>query len=92
MRPRILIAWIVAAVLGLALAAGITLAAGQLSSQQIGLSGEPLSAGEELVPRRAPAPKAAKPGAASTPTGTQPAPRRSPRESRERGEGADGDD
>ena len=51
MTARTVVAWIVAAVLGLALAAGITLAASQLSSQRIGLSGEPLSAGDELVPR-----------------------------------------
>ncbi len=51
MTARTVLAWVVAAVLGLALAAGITLAASQLSSQRIGLSGEPLSAGDELVPR-----------------------------------------
>jgi hypothetical protein len=51
MTARTVVAWIVAAVLGLALAAGTTLAASQLSSQQIGLSGEPLSAGDRLVPR-----------------------------------------
>lgn len=62
MRPRVLVAWIVVAVLGLALAAGLTLAASQLSSQQIGISGEPLSAGNELVPRQAPAPAPTRPG------------------------------
>ena len=51
MTVRTMITWIVAAVLGLALAAGITLAASQLSSQRVGLSGEPLSAGDRLVPR-----------------------------------------
>jgi hypothetical protein len=60
MRPLILV-WIVLDVLGLALAAGITLAASQLSSQQIGLSGEPPSAGDELVPRQAPARTPVKP-------------------------------
>jgi hypothetical protein len=54
MTARTVIAWVVAAVLGLALAAGITLSASQLSSQRIGLSGEPLSAGDELVPRAQP--------------------------------------
>lgn len=56
MRARTVIAWVVAAVLGLALAAGITLAASQLSSQRVGLSGEPLSAGDQLVPRAQPRP------------------------------------
>lgn len=51
MTVRTMTVWIVAAVLGLALAAGITLAASQLSSQRVGLSGEPLSAGDRLVPR-----------------------------------------
>ncbi|HEU4702945.1 MAG TPA: hypothetical protein VFS37_10725, partial [Conexibacter sp.] len=36
---------------GLALAAGITYAATQLSSQRIGLLAEPPSAGEELAPK-----------------------------------------
>jgi hypothetical protein len=78
---RVAIAWVVAAVVGLALAAGITLAASQLSSQRIGLSGEPLSAGAELVPRTTPQPSARKP-----------APHRDPDESEERGEAPDGDD
>jgi hypothetical protein len=79
---RTLIAWIVAAVLGLALAAGITLAASQLSSQHIGLSGEPLSAGDELVPKTRPAPTSTNDAAE----------RRDPHESAERGEEPDGDD
>jgi hypothetical protein len=56
MRARIVIAWIVAAVIGLALAAAITMAASQLSSQRIGLSGEPPSSGDVLVPRVRPGP------------------------------------
>ena len=56
MTARTIVAWVVAAVLGLVLAAGITLAAGQLSSQRVGLSGEPLSAGDRLVPRGRPQP------------------------------------
>ena len=56
MRARIVIAWIVAAVIGLALAAAITMAASQLSSQRIGLSGEPPSSGDVLVPRERPSP------------------------------------
>ena len=61
MTVRTMIVWIVAAVLGLALAAGITLAASQLSSQRVGLSGEPLSAGDRLVPRARPRPPQARP-------------------------------
>jgi hypothetical protein len=56
MRARIVVAWIVAAVIGLVLAAGITMAASQLSSQRIGLSGEPPSSGDVLVPRARPGP------------------------------------
>jgi hypothetical protein len=61
MTVRTMIVWIVAAVLGLALAAGITLAASQLSSQRVGLSGEPLSAGDRLVPRARPRPTQPRP-------------------------------
>jgi hypothetical protein len=86
MRPRILVAWIVAAVLGLALAAGITLVASQLSRQQIGLSGEPPSAGAELVPREPRAPVAAEPRDDATRTATHPAQRQ------DDGEAPDGDD
>ena len=82
MTRRTMVAWLVAAVLGLALAAGITLAASQLSSQHIGLSGEPLSAGDELVPK-----SAAKPQAAND-SGE----RHDPHEAAERGEEPDGDD
>jgi hypothetical protein len=51
MRVRTLLAWIAVGLVGLALAAGVTYAATQLSSQRIGLSAEPPSAGEELAPR-----------------------------------------
>jgi hypothetical protein len=50
MRARTLLAWIAVGLVGLALAAGVTYAATQLSSQRIGLSAEPPSAGEELAP------------------------------------------
>lgn len=53
MRTRSLLAWIAVGLAGLALAAGVTYAATQLSSQRIGLSAEPPSAGEELVPKAA---------------------------------------
>ena len=67
MTARTVIAWVVAAVLGLALAAGITLAASQLSSQRVGLSGEPLSAGDQLVPRAQPRPTQRRPSHPSRP-------------------------
>src|SRR3954471_12680928 len=49
MSRRSLALWIVAAIAGLLVAAGVTLAASTLSSQRIGLSSEPLSAGDELA-------------------------------------------
>ncbi len=42
--------WVGAALAGLVLAAGLTSAAAQLSNQSVGLSSEPLTAGDELVP------------------------------------------
>ena len=72
MTARTVIAWVVAAVLGLALAAGITLAASQLSSQRVGLSGEPLSAGDRLVPRAQPQPAQRRPSRPAQPS-SQPA-------------------
>lgn len=50
MRTRNVLVTLVLALLGLVLAAGITLAASRLSSQRIGLSSEPRSAGDELAP------------------------------------------
>lgn len=50
MRVRPLIVWFAVGLIGLALAAGVTYAATQLSSQRIGLSAEPPSAGDELAP------------------------------------------
>jgi hypothetical protein len=52
MHTRTLLAWIAVGLLGLGLAAGVTYAAMQLSSQRIGLSAEPPSAGEQLAPPR----------------------------------------
>jgi len=52
MRTRTWLAWIAVGLLGLALAAGVTYAATQLSSQRIGLSAEPPSAGQELASPR----------------------------------------
>src|SRR5918998_5757255 len=49
MRPTALM-WVAAALGGVLLVAGVTFAAQQLSTQPIGLSGEPLSAGDRLAP------------------------------------------
>jgi hypothetical protein len=48
--PRTVL-WILAAVAGVLLVAGVTAAASSLSTQTVGLSSEPLSAGEQLTPR-----------------------------------------
>jgi hypothetical protein len=55
--------WILAAIAGVLLVAGVTAAASSLSTQAIGLSSEPLTAGERLTPRATPtaAPKPQKP-------------------------------
>jgi hypothetical protein len=68
MRRGTLLA-LLAALGGLVLAAAITLAADRLSSQRIGLSAEPLTAGEELVPTATPAAHARR-TAEGTPTVT----------------------
>lgn len=56
---------------GLALAVGITTAATKLTSQSVGLESEPLTAGDDLAPRRAPVPRTQ-----TTPTRTTEAPPR----------------
>ena len=50
MTPRSTYAWIALALVGLAVAAGASLAASRLASQDIGLASEPLTAGEDLAP------------------------------------------
>jgi hypothetical protein len=47
-------AWALFALLGLVLAAGVSIAASRLSSEHIGLSSEPITAGKRLVPSRSP--------------------------------------
>ncbi len=49
-----LLLWILGALAGVVLAAGVTYAASSLSTQRIGISSEPVSAGRELAPRAAP--------------------------------------
>lgn len=44
--------WVAGALVGIVLTAAITWAASQLTSQHIGLSSEPLSAGRQLAPRQ----------------------------------------
>jgi hypothetical protein len=65
---RSVILWTLAALAGLLVAAGVTLAASSLSRQQIGLSAEPLTAGQGLATRQA-----ARPKATSTPARRKPA-------------------
>jgi hypothetical protein len=70
--PRTVL-WVLAAVAGVLLVAGITAAASSLSTQTIGLSSEPLSAGEQLTPRataEATATPTPKPKPTRTPTPT----------------------
>jgi hypothetical protein len=50
---RSALAWTLAALAGLLIAVAITYAASTLSSQHVGLSSEPLTAGERLVPQAA---------------------------------------
>jgi hypothetical protein len=63
--------WIGAAMAGLVVAAGLTTAAATLSDQRVGLSSEPLTAGEDLAPAAT---------ATASPTRTaRPRPTRTPR-------------
>ena len=46
-----LLLWTLGALAGVVLAAGVTYAASSLSTQRVGISSEPVSAGRELAPR-----------------------------------------
>src|SRR5688572_15296375 len=48
---RATVLWLLLAASGVMLVAGVTLAASTLSTQSVGLSSEPLSAGDELAPK-----------------------------------------
>jgi hypothetical protein len=48
------IRWVALALLGLLIAAGVSIAASSLVSQQIGLASEPISAGDALAPKGSP--------------------------------------
>lgn len=50
------IRWLGLALLGILIAAGVSIAASRLASRQIGLASEPISAGDALVPRASPRP------------------------------------
>ncbi|MFZ1155094.1 MAG: hypothetical protein WAN93_09340 [Solirubrobacteraceae bacterium] len=66
--------WALAALLGIVLTAGITRATSQLTSQHIGISSEPISAGRRLAPPVAAQPAGTRPDATRgtiTPTSTQ---------------------
>lgn len=53
--------WLGLALLGILIAAGVSIAASRLASQQIGLASEPISAGDALAPARRALAKPAKP-------------------------------
>jgi hypothetical protein len=74
MRSPATLRWVGLALLGLLIAAGVSIAASRLASQQIGLASEPISAGDALAPvAQQPAKKHRHPGGkATTPTVTTP--------------------
>ena len=77
MRVPATIRWVALALLGLLIAAGVSIAASSLVSQQIGLASEPISAGDALAPQassRANRPQAPRHKASPAKTPTQPAP------------------
>ncbi|HEY8808466.1 MAG TPA: hypothetical protein VIM28_00470, partial [Solirubrobacterales bacterium] len=51
MKVPATIRWVALALLGLLIAAGVSIAASSLVSQQIGLASEPISAGDALAPK-----------------------------------------
>jgi hypothetical protein len=88
-KARVVIGWAVVALVGLVLAACISFAASQLSSQHVGLSGEPLSAGKGLAPHA----QSGLTTTRSTPETSQPPATRPERnDGGEHGEASDGDD
>lgn len=96
--------WLALALLGILVAAGVSIAASRLVSQQIGLASEPISAGDALAPtttkparkprrHRAKHPQAPTPSAPAPET-TEPEPEYAeppaPREPQPRSDGHDG--
>jgi hypothetical protein len=73
MRPKATLSWIGLALLGIVVAAAVAVAAGNLVSRQIGLSSEPISAGDALVPASVgKSHEGEQGGQATTPTTTAP--------------------
>jgi hypothetical protein len=73
MRSPTTLKWVGLALLGLLIAAGVSIAASRLASQQIGLASEPISAGDTLAPAARPHGKRRHlSGPAKTPTVTTP--------------------
>lgn len=68
------IRWILLALVGLAVAAGVSVAASQLVSQRIGLAAEPVSAGKDLAPPKHDSVQGRKDAARHTSTSTTAAP------------------
>lgn len=81
--------WLLAAVAGIVIAAGITWATSQLTSQHIGISSEPLSAAHRLAPPETEGADRGRPGARSS---TQAAPAQSTSGSSTGESGSTGDD
>lgn len=59
--------WIGLAILGVLIAAGVSIAASSVASQQIGLASEPISAGDALAPRTAGTHRGSGPGPRAVP-------------------------
>lgn len=73
MRSPSTLKWIGLALLGLLIAAGVSIAASRLASQQIGLASEPISAGDALAPvTRQPGKHRHRGGQTTAPTVTTP--------------------
>lgn len=72
MRSPAALKWIGLALLGIAIAAGISIAASRLTSRQIGLASEPISAGDALAPAARPARRPAADQRPGRGTGTAP--------------------
>ncbi len=71
MNPRAGLRWILLALLGLAVAAGVALAASQLASRQIGIASESVSAGDSLAPPITSPGGAGREGGGEEPSGTE---------------------
>ncbi len=71
MSPRGSLRWILLALLGLAVAAGVALAASQLASRQIGIASESVSAGDSLAPPITSPAGAGGEGGGEKPSGTE---------------------